>query len=306
MPKELTHWILAEQAMKGLDSSSRLQGIIRSHRDSYLGGAALPDTLLHLFRGPSARTALLMAHSFHDAHGNSYDPLIRTESNYGGALPHDLLACLLGVLSHMQVDIVFHPYVYAMCGSNDIGRHYQLETDIDVHFLRSGVFPPIRHLKEVVTPETRPLLVRAASILFDPGNELPLQALEQALTLHCRFQAMYGKTGWKITAAILGRLLGPPFREQRFLFYPLNSLSAAYLDSNGNGRAWSHPVSGALNEASIEDLAQEAIQRTVALFERIEERGSLTAALGDLGGPNLLTGLHGVGKSEMDRVSATS
>jgi hypothetical protein len=51
MPKELTHWILADRALAGLSDGSRLRGLIQEHHDCYLGGAVLPDTLLHHVRG---------------------------------------------------------------------------------------------------------------------------------------------------------------------------------------------------------------------------------------------------------------
>jgi hypothetical protein len=305
MPKEMTHWILAQATACELGSDSRLAGIIRKHRSAYLGGAVLPDTLLHLFRGPYARPALKLAHDFHDAYGNSFAPLIRVEANHAGGLPDDLLACLLGVASHMLADIVFHPFVFALSGTHDIGQHYRMETALDVHFLRRGTIPPVRRLTEVVTSETRAALIKTAGMLFDPGKELPEQALEQALALHCRFQGMYDRTGWKIAALILGHLCGSPFREQRHLFYPLGESGNEYVDYLGGVTEWNHPVSGDLISSSIDDLARETLQRSVAIFSSIEERGSLAAALSDCPGANLLTGLHGIGNSEMERASRT-
>ena len=57
MPKELTHWILADRALARLSEGSRLREILLNNHDCYLGGAVLPDTLLHLNRGPHATTA---------------------------------------------------------------------------------------------------------------------------------------------------------------------------------------------------------------------------------------------------------
>lgn len=303
MPKEMTHWILAQGTIDELGSDSRLRDIIVNHRSAYLGGAVLPDTLLHLFRGPHARTALQLGHRFHDAYGNSFDPLIRAEANQTGGWPDDLLACLLGVVSHMLADIVFHPFVYALSGTSDIGRHYKLETAIDVHFLRQGTLPPIRRLIELITPESAATLVKTAAMLFNPDEELPGQALEQALSLHCRFQGMYDHTGWKIAAQILGHLGGSPFREQRHLLYPLRASGGGYVDFVGGITEWNHPVSGVLNRSSINDLARETLQRTAAIFRSIEEQGSLSDALSDHPGANLLTGMPAVGKAEMERAA---
>lgn len=303
MPKELSHWILAQAAIDELGSDSRLGGILRRHRDAYLGGAVLPDTLLHLFRGRYAPSALKLAHHFHDAYGNSFDPLIRAEAIHAGALPEDLLACLLGVVSHSLADIVFHPFVFSLGGTRDIGRHYRLETAIDVHFLQRGAVPPVRRLTELITPESRGTLLKAIAILFDPDGTLPEPALTQALSLHCRFQGMYDRAAWKIAAMILGKLCGSPFREQRHLFYPLGDSVDEYVDFVGSVAEWSHPVTGDLVRSSIDDLARETRQRTSAVFRKIEERESLSAALSECPGVNLLTGLPGAGMSEMEHAA---
>lgn len=300
MPKEIAHWILAQAAADELASNSRLAGIICNHRSTYLAGAVLPDTLLHLFRGPHARTALQLAHRFHDAYGNSFEPLIRAEMNHAGALPDDLLAGLLGVISHMLADIVFHPFVYSLSGSGDIGQHYRVETAIDVHFLRQGTAAPASRLVDLITSGSRATLVNVAAMLFDPDGELPRQALENALSLHCRFQGMYDRTGWKIAALLLGRLCGSPFREQQHLFYPLGGTGDGYAEYLGGITEWNHPVTGTRIRSSLNELARDARQRMVTVFRSIEEQGELAAALKDHPGENLLTGLPGVGMEEMN------
>jgi hypothetical protein len=300
MPKEITHWILAERALDEL-SGSPLSGIIRANYPAYLAGTVLPDTLLHLFKGPHSAVALRQAHRFHDATGNSFDPLMRVEASYTDGLPHNLLACLLGVISHMRTDSVFHPYVYARSGVTDIGTHYRLETAIDVHFLCLGVTPPVRLLGQLITPDVRQVLLNATALLFDPDRELPPAALEHALKLHCRIQAMYDSAWWKVAALILGAALGSPFREQRQLFYPLSASGADHRNMIDSIGAWQHPVSGVVMTATVDDLAEEALQKTVTIFRCIDEKGSLAAGLENVSGPNLLTGLHAVGMSEMER-----
>jgi len=299
MPKELTHWLLAERSLAGLDDKSRLSVLIREHRALYLAGAVLPDTLMHLIRGPHGPAALALANRFHDAGGNSYAPLIRMEEAYGAeGIPAGLLACLLGVLSHMQADIVFHPFVFAGSGVGDIGRHYRLETAIDCHFSRKGAVFPAKRLNTLMTPAIRAELVTACSFLFDPGKSLPRKALEQALELHCRIQAMYDRTHWKLVARLLACLPVPLFRHAQHLFHPLIRSVNGPAKLFGN---WRHPVTGEERNESPDDLAQEAVGRTVALFERIDAHGGLKNALSAVPGENLLTGRYGVKQAKMEK-----
>lgn len=299
MPKELTHWLLAERSLAGLEDTNRLSVLIHENRALYLAGAVLPDTLMHLFRGPHGLTALALAHRFHDSGGNSYAPLIRIEEAYGEeGLPTGLMACLLGVLSHMQADIVFHPFVFAQSGVKDIGRHYRVETAIDCHFSRQGDVLPAKRLDALMTPAIRAELVTAGALLFDPEGSVPRRALERALWLHCRIQAMYDSTPWKLVARLLACLPVPLFRHARQLFHPL------VRSGNDPGELfgiWRHPVSGEERTETPDDLAKEAVRRTVALFERIGARGCLKYALGALPGENLLTGLYGVRQQEMEK-----
>lgn len=189
--------------------------------------------------------------------------------------------------------MALHPYVYARAGNDGIGEHYRVETGIDVHFLQRGGAPARRRLDRLLCRSSRETMLTAAGHLFDPDNELPRRALEHSLALHCRFQAMYDRIFWKLAVRVLGRICGSPFDEQRHLFYPLRP--GAKIVAGGAGE-WRHPESGELRQASLDDLAREAVERTLAVFCRIEAAGSLASALGNHPGANLLTGLHGVTK----------
>ncbi|MDR3578869.1 MAG: zinc dependent phospholipase C family protein [Oryzomonas sp.] len=299
MPKELTHWLLAERSLARLEDTSRVSALIHENRALYLAGAVLPDTLMHLFQGQHGPTALALAHRFHDAGGNSYAPLIRIEEAHGAeGLPAGLQACLLGVLSHMQADIVFHPFVFAQSGLRDIGRHYRVETAIDCHFSRQGVVFPAKRLDTLMTPAIRAELVTAVALLFDPEGSVPRRALERALWLHCRIQAMYDCTPWKLVARLLACLPVPLFRHARQLFHPL------VRSGNDPGElfgTWRHPVTGEERNETPDELAKDAVMRTVVLFERIGALGCLKDALAAPPGENLLTGLYGVRQHGMKK-----
>lgn len=299
MPKEITHWMLAERAFSRLDSGSRLFGMIQSHKNEYLGGAVLPDTLLHLFKGPYAKNALDAADRFHDTDSNSYLPLIHAESRLENNIPAPQFSCILGVISHMIADSVFHPYVYALTGMDDIGRHYQMETDIDVYFLQNNSSWRIKRMKDIITPATENTLVSVAEHLFVPSGELPRQAVSKALSLHMQFQSMYSNVFWKPTAILLGAIFGTPFSQQRHLFYPLFPIQVNNQTLSVLNCEWKHPVSGEIKKETINDLAEEVIRQTVAVFKRIETMQSLGAALCDPPGSNLLTGMFAVKKNNM-------
>jgi hypothetical protein len=290
MPKEITHWMLAERALASLDEEGTLKRLLSRHRDAYLGGAVLPDTLAHIFRGPFHPRARLLGERFHNPDGCSYAPLIAAERQFDGTLPEPLLACLLGVLCHIEGDAALHPWVYAATGSAGIGEHYRLETAIDVHFMQGGAAPAGGRLERLLSISAKEAMLTAAGVLFDPQRELPACALEEALALHCRFQAMYDQTLWKLSVRVLGKVAGSPFSEQRHLFYPIRGGKRDAVVSAA-AREWRHPHTGELRGESLEDLASKAVEGTVEILQRVEAAGSLAGALAGLTGRNLLTGL---------------
>ena len=299
MPKELTHWIIAERACKELSRDSRLYGVIDHYKKEFLAGAVLPDTLLHLFSGPDAKSALSAAGRFHNADGNSYDSLIRAESEHVQPFSDPMLSCLLGVISHMQADMAFHPYIFALTGIDNIGRHYQLETNIDMYLTSKCLQPPVNKLYDLVTAETEQTIVSAAEILFSTASELPRTAISKALKLHCRFQSMYSKTFWKLVVNLLGAFLGKPYSQQRHLFYPMELFGKKDFNQMTETVQWEHPVTGEVKKTKIDDLVEDAVNGTVEVFRRIEVDKSLVAALVDPPGCNLLTGMYAVNSNKM-------
>jgi len=299
LPKELTHWIVAERACKELSRDSRLFGVIDHYKKEYLAGAVLPDTLLHLFSGPHAKSALSAAGRFHNTDENSYEPLISVEAELGQELSDPVLSCLLGVITHMQSDIVFHPYIFALTGTDDIGRHYKLETEIDMYLTSNRLQPPVNKLLDLVTPETEKTIISVAELLFSTTFQLSCVTFSDSLRLHCRFQSMYSKNFWKFAVKLLGMFLGKPYSQQRHLFYPIELLGKQDFKHMSETIEWEHPVSGEARKSNVDELVADAVSRTVEVFRRIELENSLVAALLDPPGCNLLTGMYAVNSSKM-------
>lgn len=289
MPKELTHWIVAEEALRALPDGSRLKALLKHHHNCYLAGAVLPDTLLHLFQGPYAKTALSLANDFHDCPGNCFAPLIALEEKQNGKLPDDDFACLIGVVAHCQADSVFHPFVYSRVG-DDMGQHYALETALDLYLQQNNFSPPCKLLAELVTPLTRESILRVCSGVFDPLQTLPSSMHEHALALHIRFQARYDKIAWRFLAALLSHFPQTSLGRKSRLFYPL--FQGGCVDMPGEGN-WKHPETGEQSKSTCLDLLHETVRRVTMLLQKIEANDCSLSVLNNYPGENLLTGLPG-------------
>ncbi len=286
MPKELTHWWLASEALRRLPLDRPVRQQLEEHHAAYLVGAVLPDSLLHLINGPDGVTARQLANEFHDCRNHSYTPLLTFLAGTPD-LPPAQQACLLGITAHIEADIAFHPFVYALAG-DDIGRHYQVETDLDLWLLHRGQCPPVLELDELLDDDTRKAADAVMAGVFDPQALLPAESRAEALHHHAQCQARYGSPLWQILARLLGILPGTPFHRWQHLFYPY------FLWQQGRAicwpQRWIHPANAIERGDSPEGLAEEAITRITSLLRRVDDEG-LAAALRKQNGENLLTGL---------------
>ncbi len=286
MPKELTHWWLADQTISQLHDTSTIKILLNTQQSAYLIGSVLPDTLLHLVIGADSQTALELAGRFHEPVGNSFTPLIRFIEQHPVLSPVQE-ACLLGVASHMLADIVFHPFVCAVAGT-DLGEHYRIETELDLWLLHEGKRPQTSRMKDLVKDAAAAGVIPAVmQELFDPEQLLPTATFETAIRLHSLIQGMYGTVGWQLVASGLAKLPSSFLRSRYKLFYP-------FRWHHGRARnwpiSWSDPARGEYRHETPDQLLTEAIQRTIALFLTIEQQGIHTA-LQNQPGENLVTGL---------------
>ena len=268
MPKELTHWWLAAEAVQQLPLDRTIRQLLEEHQSAYLVGSVLPDTLLHLVRGPWSATALKLVQSFHEPPGNSFTPLLRYLEQHSPLSPA-ATACLLGVAAHMEADIAFHPYICALSG-DDLGRHYQIETELDLYLLHTGRQPPAWRLQELLRKEVVEVAVSVLEGVFDPQSHLPRAVVQQTLHLHSRIQGMYGSPYWQLTARLLGMLPLPSLKRWQKLFYPLHWRKGQVRQWPAR---WRHRVTGQERGDTPDGLIVEACNRITGLLRKADEQG---------------------------------
>lgn len=284
MPKELTHWWLATEAVQQLSFDCATRRLLEEHQAAYLVGSVLPDTLLHLILGRWSATALQLSREFHQPPDNSFTPLLTFAEK--SSLTPDLIACLLGVASHIEADIVFHPYICALAGDH-IGRHYQLETELDLYLLFRGKKPPVWRLDKVLTGEVSDQVLLVLRGIFDPTGRLPDEVLLHALRLHGQIQGMYGSPPWQLLAWLLGLLPNDWLRSYQKLFYPFDW-------QRGRSRnwpdCWHHAVTGQERSDTPDGLMVDACSRITELLRKVDQQG-IVQSFRTHPGENLITGL---------------
>ncbi len=125
MPKELTHILFADALLDDLDRSGRndLASLLERHRPTLHFGSIATDTLYYELTFPIIdRDYAHWGEIIHGGRGEDTGTpireMLRRLQNRPSANAEDdaRFAFVCGFLSHMALDIVFHPWVYAVTG----------------------------------------------------------------------------------------------------------------------------------------------------------------------------------------------
>jgi len=151
MPKEVTHWLLAESVLHRCRREA-LHLSLRSPLalEAVCAGASYHDVFYYV---PRKRGLLPFSHVsdfLHGSRGENTFALLYALVSDCIAFPHQPLlpAFLLGVITHICADIAFHPFIYWASGTwrgkeslfVAQRQHRALESVIDYMFLASGEF----------------------------------------------------------------------------------------------------------------------------------------------------------------------
>lgn len=313
MPKEITHWLIAERA-GSLLTGSPLEKVVAAHPQCLRLGAVFPDVLFFLVgNGPTARLGDL-AYALHGAGGEDTYSFLRSllagkvTAGESGALT----AFWIGVAAHLRTDIVFHPFVYYLTGNYHdadpavrtlaIQRHRRFETMLDMYFNRDGTGRQARRhslraiLESLEMPLPR-LLESVSPALATISGKDPREiekGLHQALANFARLQGLCCRP-------LLGRIL---FSLEKRLPRSVREVTATFqapqlalhFKDLPEPTRYLNPVTGREGETTVDALFIEAA-RDCADFCQKRERAIIErspAALDGERGPSLSFALAGV------------
>lgn len=308
MPKEITHWRVAEEVTAAL-AGTPLGEATAAAPCCLLLGSVFPDVLF--YSGGAGRTAdsVGVADALHGLRGQDTYAYLRVLASVSReALPDPFLpAFWVGVTCHLRTDARFHPLVFHLTGNCHVGdgparagaiaRHRRFEALLDLFFSPPGGYPRRYHLQRILRGlevPLRDLLERVAPGDGEgPANPARVDAVIRALRNFARIQSLarhlFLCTGLHAVEGLFPRRVRaavatfPTLRLRRFfpaLHEPI---------------PWRNPVTGEASSTRVADLFRETI-RDAAGFCRAhaEHLFSRDAAGWDDRGPSLCYGLPGV------------
>jgi hypothetical protein len=291
MPKELTHILFADQLIDRLDRNGRaaLAQLLRHNRPTLHFGSIATDTLYYGLTFPIIdRDYAHWGEIVHGGHGEDTgtpirEMLFRLQDQPENKENDARFAFVCGFLSHMALDIVFHPWVYAVTGpyyDADPDRqadsqmcHRLVESWLDLAMLERfhkepGAFDPLKAIREN-------RLTNLDCLGFFAESFRKAWRIDGNVGRYLRrfyiVQMMLGRLfpSSAATAAIVfaNRLLKGRLRAFTALFYPTRP---EYMPSDLFAfKTFRHPVTGEPVASSLDDLWNEAVDFGTRLLAQV-------------------------------------
>lgn len=290
MPKEISHLIFSDRALKNIEKSCPDSGnIIGSHYDLFLLGSLIPDTAfydLSLFN--KGKSISFLSNKVHTGRGGLDNGFLRRALEEGISGSNELFVFCCGLLSHQWADSLFHPFIVHFSGDYshpDLSRrkrcqarHRFMEGLIDLKLMScyfpSGNFNPLyvsARLKEIRPPEEcLSLFVRSALPQEADGRkEEIISKLHRVHLFQLKLLSLYGKKYFKKIILGANRLSGKRFDSHAGLLYGNEDfLSASILSEEVH---YKDPWSGQEMKASVEGISTKVIHHLSCSIEKYGE-----------------------------------
>ena len=302
MPKEISHWILADILKTKIKGGSMLHKIIHEKYPLYLLGAILHDSPLYTFKNPRVRYLSDFLHA--RAEQDERSGLVALAQQY--EITHDpaYMALIVGGITHRIADMVFHPAVFAFSADN-IARHFQFESFLDCSMLQMYKKEyGINYLHHNFTKGKVMRLFRVArkellarmhvlSRFYGWQHRLSEEDLMTTVKKHARLQGLLSNKMILIGIKLLR--IFPNIRRYSYLCYPLNRFSKKHALIPTI--MYRHPYSGTFLVAEIDHMIREFCIHALEICTNLErilvgESGiSLSKFCATLSSTSLLHGL---------------
>ncbi len=269
MPKEITHFALAEHVSRVLPKASKFFQPVQTFPFVFLIGAVCPDSPFYYLAGPQKKQVQGLAGPFHQPGKEALVPVLKFLNHHRSPAA---LALAAGTVCHIMSDTTFHPLVYYYAGMNGIhagatARHRYFETAMDVHF--QYLFPGKTRLYPIIRQAriSKPKLYQLMSSLFFP--QCPnISFLKHALQWHSTVHALFGASVIRKGTIKMAGTSHPVPDSSAGLIYPFSK--PCFLPFFSGRLKYRHPCSGTFYSTDLLTLIREAVNATLAALDTID------------------------------------
>ncbi len=297
MPKEYTHWCLAETIRSDLAAEQpHIAALVAENPYMYLIGAVAPDILFYYHSGPARELFRGRAVSLHGDQGyNTLQPVSFMLAELGYQPEAPALSFLCGYLTHVAVDSVFHPLVYYFAGL-DRREHHAVESILDLYYMAEQSLPNRGLMSENLSRAeiSRVEMLGLIGRTLFCGRPYPAAELRACLRSYQSSQRFF----WNPLLAGLAVFMSWFSRDMRpfvtsFYLPSFKKLAGRFTEPV----KYRHPVTGTWHCSTVKELAASAREKALKfmadLNAGLEGKTNLPA------GPNLHTGLPDRGREAL-------
>ena len=328
MPKEITHSLFAETVAGELIDGGApwLAGLLTGQRTAYHYGAILPDTFYYALgrpgwdRGGEVWGALIHGEDGEDTAAPILETVRRARALPDSAASAPIMALAAGYLTHMALDQVFHPWIYAVTGpysAPDAGArhramtlHRVLESWLDLHYLTHTGPHASHHGPADFVPLTtiwrqkaglKPCLHAFAggfASRYGLEEDRVYRMLQRGFATQGQLSRHLPDARLARRLARINRWVGGRFDPMVALFYPSGPIPAEVTGFDG----FVHPHTGRLVEARLPDLWEQARNRATGFLRALDQyccrRGDFAQLQDSIPGASLSMGLMGANSDD--------
>jgi len=284
MPKEITHWLVAEAVSKKLAGTFFEEPLRRNENLLHIGAIIHDAPYYYLKNDFDARFGSLPTR----LHGSVDDAveLVETLLRYLLDQPeHDrakLTAFLVGLVTHLFADALMHPLIFYLTGPYDspdarlrtVARrdHRMLESLVDMCL--AGGYGAVRgySLDGYIRHAEMPLLTLHDHLdriwLEDEDTERFAEGLLSSFRLFSFMQSLYRNRLVGRLAPILLRVSPPPIREILALVYTPGLMDQCRKIEGDI--SYRHPATGEERQGNIRALFRESVERSAGFCLGLE------------------------------------
>lgn len=283
MPAFFTHYRFGFHSYKKMRINS-VKKSIRQYPHSFVLGCQGPDLFFYSMRNYTDKRYCFSDRIHEEKTGEFFVNMTKDvlNKNNNRCDKNIKLAYLAGFLAHYYLDCSIHPYVYSIVGlgkgKETIGKHFQLESDIDINILKklddkvpSDFNPPeIISLSKDEKLAVSEQLYRTISKTYGDVLVTKKQCWMVFNEMRVALFVMTDKSGKK---GMYGKML-----EDRLFGYPVgspllyNDLVAGFSDPcNESHQIWLNPFTDKLCTDSVFDLFDSALEKYIVAIEKLDD-----------------------------------
>jgi len=282
MPKELTHFKIAERTATRL-GDTRFSAALSRCPQGLLLGSILPDVAFYGVL-PKCRPIRSLGNTIHGSDSNDTLALVRAQAHHAQAMADKELpsALLVGLISHILADAVFHPMVWYFTGdyhasdkalaSKAQQRHRAFESLMDMALCPEMIgqkrYSMREHLRQCPDLFATGIPTRALATMTGTASQQMTDSLRTAWKTFAIMQQASAIRPLSTALFALLPILPDSIREIATLFYAPQLMRQSSIVTGQ--LSFLHPKTGKKNCMTAEEMMNEAADRASSLCRRLE------------------------------------